>query len=75
MEIVLKTKQSGNPQFAFLDFQNYMNPYYKFILGKIREGKYTPTTDAPKDTTSTESTEQKTEESQKKGTCLIIFLK
>ena len=40
MEIVLKTKQSGNPQFAFLDFDNYMNPYYKFILNKMMGVKF-----------------------------------
>jgi len=42
MEIVLKTKQSGNPQFNFLNFDDYMNPYYKFVLGKIKEGVFTP---------------------------------
>ena len=42
MEIVLKTKQAGNPQFEFLNYNNWLNPYYKFILSKIKEGKYTP---------------------------------
>ena len=41
MEIVLKTKQSGNPQFEFLSFDNWLNPYYKFILKNIKEGAYT----------------------------------
>ena len=50
MEIVLKTKQSGNPQFAFLNFDDYMNPYYKFILGKIKEGVFTPKEEKKEDT-------------------------
>lgn len=42
MEIVLKTKQSGNPQFGFLNYNHYLNPYYKFIKGKIKDGVYSP---------------------------------
>lgn len=49
MEIVLKTKQSGNPQFAFLNFDNYLNPYYKFILGKIKEGVFKPAEEPAKE--------------------------
>ena len=40
MEIILKAKQSGNPQFDFLNFGNWLNPYYKLILAKIKEGTY-----------------------------------
>ncbi|XP_065663694.1 uncharacterized protein LOC100210071 isoform X2 [Hydra vulgaris] len=40
MEIVLKAKQSGNAQFDFLSFDNWLNPYYKFILQKIKSGEY-----------------------------------
>ena len=31
MEILLKTKQSGNDKFNFLDFGNELNDYYKFL--------------------------------------------
>ncbi|XP_065055484.1 splicing factor, suppressor of white-apricot homolog isoform X1 [Rhopilema esculentum] len=41
MEIVLKAKQAGNPQFDFLNYGNWLNPYYKLILQKIKDGGYT----------------------------------
>lgn len=40
MEIILKAKQAGNPQFDFLNFGNWLNPYYKLILGKLKDGSY-----------------------------------
>lgn len=43
MEIMLKTKQAGNPQFDFLHFENELNPYYKHVLDMIKSGKYKPT--------------------------------
>lgn len=42
MEILVKAKQSGNPQFEFLNFDNWLNPYYKHMLKCVKEGKYTP---------------------------------
>ena len=42
MEILVKAKQSGNPQFDFLLMDNWLNPYYKHVLTYITEGKYTP---------------------------------
>ena len=42
MEIILKTKQANNPQFAFLQFDHYLNPYYKHLLKCIKSGKYKP---------------------------------
>ena len=41
MEIILKAKQAGNCQFDFLNFGNWLNPYYRFILAKIKDGTYT----------------------------------
>lgn len=42
MEILVKAKQSGNPQFDFLLMDNWLNPYYKHVLRYITEGKFTP---------------------------------
>ncbi|KAK4312587.1 hypothetical protein Pmani_015997 [Petrolisthes manimaculis] len=43
MEIVIKTKQAGNPMFAFLCFDNSLNPYYKHMVTMIKNGRYHPT--------------------------------
>ena len=40
MEILLKTKQSSNPQFNFLNHDGQYNSYYKHILGMMKTGTY-----------------------------------
>ncbi|KAL5971591.1 hypothetical protein TSMEX_000625 [Taenia solium] len=42
MEIVLKTKQSRNPQFSFLNYDDKLNPFYKELVKLIKAGRYIP---------------------------------
>ncbi|CAN7988787.1 unnamed protein product [Ixodes hexagonus] len=42
MEILVKTKQSSNPQFAFLAFDHPLNIYYRFLVEQIKCGTYIP---------------------------------
>ncbi|XP_029652984.1 splicing factor, suppressor of white-apricot homolog isoform X1 [Octopus sinensis] len=42
MEIMLKTKQSSNPLFEFLNIDNSLCPYYKHVIKMIKSGKYKP---------------------------------
>ena len=42
MEILLKAKQSSNTQFDFLNHDNYLNPYYKYMQQLIKENKIDP---------------------------------
>jgi hypothetical protein len=42
MEILLKTKQSSNTQFDFLNYDNHLNPYYKHLIQLIRDKKINP---------------------------------
>lgn len=43
MEILIKTKQASNTQFAFLELDHTLNPYYKHLVQLIKSGKYEPT--------------------------------
>ncbi|KAJ7988458.1 hypothetical protein DPEC_G00323760 [Dallia pectoralis] len=54
-EIVLKAKQSGNSQFDFLNFEHYLNPYYKHILKAMKEGRYLPAINKQEDQDSDDS--------------------
>ena len=49
MEILLKTKQSANDKFIFLDFGAELNDYYKFIKQAIKSGAYTAKKEPKKD--------------------------
>lgn len=40
MEILIKAKQSNNPQFDFLNMNGHCNAYYKFIVAAIKDGRY-----------------------------------
>ena len=42
MEIMIKAKQKHNPYFAFLDFEDHLNPYYKHLLQALRTRAYVP---------------------------------
>ncbi|XP_033102184.1 splicing factor, suppressor of white-apricot homolog [Anneissia japonica] len=45
MEIRIKANQAGNSQFDFLNFDHYLNPYYKHLLKLIKSGHYRPKVD------------------------------
>ncbi|XP_046569786.1 splicing factor, suppressor of white-apricot homolog [Haliotis rubra] len=49
MEIIIKTKQSGNPQFDFMHFENELSQYYKHMVKMIKSGKYKPQTQEQED--------------------------
>lgn len=40
MEILIKAKQSNNPQFDFLNMNGRCNLYYKLLVEAIKEGRY-----------------------------------
>ncbi len=42
MEILLKAKQAANSQFDFLNFDHYLNPYYKHIQNLIKTNQINP---------------------------------
>lgn len=49
MEIMIKTKQSSNPLFEFLNIDNILYPYYKHMIKMIKSGKYKPKVDNESD--------------------------
>ncbi|RWS24655.1 Splicing factor: suppressor of white-apricot-like protein [Leptotrombidium deliense] len=61
MEILIKTKQSSNPQFDFLAFDSQLNPYYKFLVSVIKSGKYEPKTD-DKDCSEVEESDEESDD-------------
>lgn len=40
MEIYIKTRQSNNNKFNFMNFDSALNPYYQFILNKMKTGNF-----------------------------------
>lgn len=50
MEILLKTKQSSNPQFNFLNHDGQYNAYYKHILAMMKSNTYPWQEVAPNET-------------------------
>jgi len=53
LEILIKTKQANNPQFAFLSIDEPLHQYYKFVLDAIKNGKYNPEKQPEKEETGT----------------------
>jgi hypothetical protein len=45
MEILIKAKQSTNSQFDFLNYDHFLNPYYKHLVDIIKNNKYVPEID------------------------------
>jgi hypothetical protein len=75
MEILLKTKQSNNPQFNFLSHDGQYNSYYKHILSLMKAGTYQYDENIEKiDETSQESDETngKSDEPEPTTSAIII---
>ena len=52
MEIILKTKQSNNRNFEFLNFDSPLQAYYKYLLECIKSRKYVPNQSQNSDSSS-----------------------
>lgn len=78
MEILLKTKQSNNPQFNFLTHDGQYNSYYKHILSLMKAGTYQYDESVDKiDETSQESNETngKVEEPEPSTSSVVVIPK
>ncbi len=71
MEIVLKTKQSTNPQFDFLKYDHYLNPYYRHLIIMIKSGKYRPNVD--NNSNSNTQKKKSNKNGNKKNPSLLLF--
>lgn len=56
LEILIKTKQANNPQFAFLSIDEPLHQYYKHVLDAIKSGKYNPEKQPEKEESGTHMT-------------------
>lgn len=56
MEILIKTKQANNPQFAFLSIDGPLHQYYRYVLDAIKSGKYNPEKQPEKEESGTLTT-------------------
>ncbi|CAL1689604.1 unnamed protein product [Lasius platythorax] len=63
LEILIKTKQANNPQFAFLSIDEPLHQYYKFVLDAIKNGKYNPEKQPEKEETEPEEESDQDDES------------
>ncbi|XP_029155739.1 splicing factor, suppressor of white-apricot homolog isoform X1 [Nylanderia fulva] len=63
LEILIKTKQANNPQFAFLSIDEPLHQYYKFLLDAIKNGKYNPEKQPEKEETEPEEESDQDDES------------
>ncbi|XP_072755114.1 splicing factor, suppressor of white-apricot homolog isoform X2 [Anoplolepis gracilipes] len=63
LEILIKTKQANNPQFAFLSIDEPLHQYYKFLLDAIKNGKYNPEKQPEKEETESEEESDQDDES------------
>lgn len=55
MEILIKAKQSNNPQFEFLNRNNRVNDYYKHVLNALKSGSYPVEEVAPEELSETDA--------------------
>ncbi|XP_012062946.1 PREDICTED: splicing factor, suppressor of white-apricot homolog [Atta cephalotes] len=63
LEILIKTKQANNPQFAFLSIDEPLHQYYKYVLDAIKSGKYNPEKQPEKEESEPEEESDQDDES------------